>query len=380
MSQTRWKISFSKLYPDLPGADELTHWGRGNIDAVSQTTFSNAFFFNENCCILIEISLKYARKVPIDNNPALVKIMAWRRPGDKPLSEPMMCSLPTHICVTRPQWVNGRMCPSSPAYIIGRLEFVDCDTGTYFTDDFSIKIQIRWKFQFVQILIKWWLQNFAHDTTTILSLHLQKMLRSDDQELNYIKTTLPSGLTYERKIISGMGLRIQVQIQVMGDNMILVNLKLDWAGLRKEREVRGRFSHYVVPYFWTSVQTQLEAFSAASWSCWMVFRQALRIDLSLAWSEDVVWPMKPRHKEPLWASLDMPALNLHIPCAYSHIGVSSSRRPVQLSPPRCSQTMMTHLSRIIWQCLVVVGYVQCIMESGEILLCQLPSSSLLRLR
>ena len=33
--------------------------------------------------------------------------MAWRRPGDKPLSEPMMVSLLTHICVTRPQWVNA---------------------------------------------------------------------------------------------------------------------------------------------------------------------------------------------------------------------------------------------------------------------------------
>ena len=32
--------------------------------------------------------------------------MAWHRPGDKPLSEPMMVSLPTHICVTRTQWVN----------------------------------------------------------------------------------------------------------------------------------------------------------------------------------------------------------------------------------------------------------------------------------
>ena len=30
--------------------------------------------------------------------------MAWRRPGDKPLSEPLIGSLPTHICVTRPQW------------------------------------------------------------------------------------------------------------------------------------------------------------------------------------------------------------------------------------------------------------------------------------
>ena len=32
--------------------------------------------------------------------------MAWRRSGDKPLSEPMMVRLPTHICVTRPQRVK----------------------------------------------------------------------------------------------------------------------------------------------------------------------------------------------------------------------------------------------------------------------------------
>ena len=45
---------------------------------------------------------------PINIIPALVQIMAWRRPGDKPLSEPMMVSLLTHICVTRPQWVNSQ--------------------------------------------------------------------------------------------------------------------------------------------------------------------------------------------------------------------------------------------------------------------------------
>ena len=32
--------------------------------------------------------------------------MAWRRPGDKPFSEPMMVRLSTHICVTRHQWVE----------------------------------------------------------------------------------------------------------------------------------------------------------------------------------------------------------------------------------------------------------------------------------
>ena len=36
--------------------------------------------------------------------------MAWRRPGDKPLSEPMLDSLPTHICVLRTQWVERRIC------------------------------------------------------------------------------------------------------------------------------------------------------------------------------------------------------------------------------------------------------------------------------
>ena len=33
--------------------------------------------------------------------PLLVHIMAWHRQGDKPLSEPMIVSLLTHICATR---------------------------------------------------------------------------------------------------------------------------------------------------------------------------------------------------------------------------------------------------------------------------------------
>ena len=64
-------------------------------------------FENENEWISPRISLKFVPKVRIDNIPALVQIMAWRRPGDKPLSGPMMVRLLTHICVTRPQWVKG---------------------------------------------------------------------------------------------------------------------------------------------------------------------------------------------------------------------------------------------------------------------------------
>ena len=63
-------------------------------------------FLNENVWILIKISLKFVPKGPNNNNPALFQIMAWRRPGDKPLSEPMMVSLPMHKCVVRPQWVK----------------------------------------------------------------------------------------------------------------------------------------------------------------------------------------------------------------------------------------------------------------------------------
>ena len=64
-------------------------------------------FLNENAWILLKISLKFVPKVPINNMPALVQILAWRRSGDKPLSEPMMVNLLTHICVTRLQWVKG---------------------------------------------------------------------------------------------------------------------------------------------------------------------------------------------------------------------------------------------------------------------------------
>ena len=53
-----------------------------------------------------KISLKFVPKGPINNILALVRSMAWRRSDDKPLSEPMMASSLTHVCVTRPQRVK----------------------------------------------------------------------------------------------------------------------------------------------------------------------------------------------------------------------------------------------------------------------------------
>ena len=55
----------------------------------------------------MKTSLKTVPKGPINNIPALVQIMAWCRPGDKPLSEPMLVSFRTSICVTWPQWFKA---------------------------------------------------------------------------------------------------------------------------------------------------------------------------------------------------------------------------------------------------------------------------------
>ena len=50
----------------------------------------NCIFLNEYHKIPIQISLKCVPSSPIDNKPALVQVMAWRRTGDKPLPGPMM--------------------------------------------------------------------------------------------------------------------------------------------------------------------------------------------------------------------------------------------------------------------------------------------------
>ena len=52
----------------------------------------NWIFLKENVSITIKISLKFVPKGPSNNIPALVQMMAWRRPGDKPSSELMMVS------------------------------------------------------------------------------------------------------------------------------------------------------------------------------------------------------------------------------------------------------------------------------------------------
>ena len=66
-----WDRSF--FQKDCKQLSYLAHWGRDKMATIS-----------------IKNSPKSISNGPINNIPALVQIMAWRRLGDKPLSEPMM--------------------------------------------------------------------------------------------------------------------------------------------------------------------------------------------------------------------------------------------------------------------------------------------------
>ena len=79
----------------------LTHWGRDEIATIWHATFWNAFLkwkclnFNKNFTEVCSWGADWQYSI-------------FRRVGAKPLCELMMVNLLTHMCVTRPQWVNWR--------------------------------------------------------------------------------------------------------------------------------------------------------------------------------------------------------------------------------------------------------------------------------
>ena len=118
-------ISICKMEWEITAASPRGQWvntlrPRQNGRYFADDIFK-CIFLNENVWIPIKIWLRFVPKGPINNIPALVQIMAWRRPGDKPLSEPMMVCLTTHICVTRPQWVNSGFVSSNSGTVCGRF-------------------------------------------------------------------------------------------------------------------------------------------------------------------------------------------------------------------------------------------------------------------
>ena len=113
--------------------------------AISQTTLSNAFSWMKMLEFRYKFHTSFVPKGPINNIPALIQIMAWHLPGDKPLSESMIVSLLTHIRVTRPQWVKSKSRLSG--YIISTqiktvAQIVNCTNDIYYVDSAVDAIQL----------------------------------------------------------------------------------------------------------------------------------------------------------------------------------------------------------------------------------------------
>ena len=95
-----------------------------DCDSTFPPFYRKCIFLNDILSTSIKISLKFVPKGSINIIPAMVQIMAWRWPGDKPLSEQMMVKLLTHICLTRPQWVNEVTAFSLQYVVPNMMKFV----------------------------------------------------------------------------------------------------------------------------------------------------------------------------------------------------------------------------------------------------------------
>ena len=55
------------------GSQPLSHWGQDKMADTLQAAIFKFIFFNENCCILIQILPKFVPNVSINNMPVLVR-------------------------------------------------------------------------------------------------------------------------------------------------------------------------------------------------------------------------------------------------------------------------------------------------------------------
>ena len=67
----------------------LTRLRLDEMAAILADDILKCIFLNKNDRTLLENSLKFASRSPIDNKPALTQATAWHRTVDKPLPEPM---------------------------------------------------------------------------------------------------------------------------------------------------------------------------------------------------------------------------------------------------------------------------------------------------
>ena len=114
IQEKKLKISYAKCRPLCQGPISRLRWIMVYLPSVNTLRpkqngrhFPHDIFkcilLNEIKLISIKICPKFVPKGLINNILALIHTVDWYRQGDKPLSEPVMISFRTHICVTRPR-------------------------------------------------------------------------------------------------------------------------------------------------------------------------------------------------------------------------------------------------------------------------------------
>ena len=88
--ESEWVISFYLLSIYAPEKACYMILPLNKMAAILQVTFSNAFLYEWQFCILIQISLKFVHKGPIDIKWVLVQVVVRCQTGNKPLSEPVL--------------------------------------------------------------------------------------------------------------------------------------------------------------------------------------------------------------------------------------------------------------------------------------------------
>ena len=144
--------------------------------------------------------------------------MAWRRSDDKPLSEPMVVNLLTHICVTRSLWVIERLGrhhtfrrkSSSCIQMSSQRLKCHCFYPQFVTDCIGTYDDI---FVSVMLLVQWKRRVFRR-TTIAVEAHLCELIYFDFNEgfskfvindkSQYQLNNLPKGLIPVRSINNDM--------------------------------------------------------------------------------------------------------------------------------------------------------------------------------
>ena len=147
--------------------------------------------------VLITISLKFIAKGPIDNNPALIQMMAWHQIGDKPLLYPLhnevvgggiLVSLHLSICLSIRPSVSLTSCVGSCYQTESANQWV-CGTGSWW-----VALTLRYS-QLVHSTLEWfWVSRriFIHSHHNTFVFFLKTSVRPTSR----VRSVSPTMLTW----------------------------------------------------------------------------------------------------------------------------------------------------------------------------------------